>query len=80
MQECEDGVVAQPKEDALTIFVRRWYPEKWEFGKFQEITIDSKPNIMDECKQHFTKSLYHLQRTAKLEVVYQKYAILILTD
>lgn len=42
MQECEEGVVAQPKEDSLTIFVRRWYPDKWEFGKFQEITMDSK--------------------------------------
>lgn len=42
VQECEEGVVAQPKEDSLTIFVRRWYPDKWEFGKFQEITMDSK--------------------------------------
>lgn len=80
MQECEEGVVAQPKDDALTIFVRRWYPEKWEFGKFQEITIDSKLDIIDERNKHFTKSYSYLQRTAKLDVVYHKYAILLLTD
>lgn len=42
LQECDEGVVAQPEEDTLTIFVRRWHPDKWEFGKFQEITLDSK--------------------------------------
>ncbi|EDW69744.2 ubiquitin carboxyl-terminal hydrolase 47 [Drosophila virilis] len=45
VQECEEGVVAQPKEDSLTIFVRRWYPDKWEFGKFQEITLDKDGEI-----------------------------------
>ncbi|XP_017842979.2 LOW QUALITY PROTEIN: ubiquitin carboxyl-terminal hydrolase 47 [Drosophila busckii] len=45
VQECEPEVVAQPDEDSLTIFVRQWYPDKWEFGKFQEITMDKDSEI-----------------------------------
>ncbi|KAH8418252.1 hypothetical protein KR222_007205, partial [Zaprionus bogoriensis] len=45
LQECEEGVEAQPKDDSLTIFVRRWHPDKWEFGKFQEITLDKDGEI-----------------------------------
>ncbi|XP_060658375.1 ubiquitin carboxyl-terminal hydrolase 47 isoform X1 [Drosophila nasuta] len=45
LQECEAGVVAQPSDDSLTIFVRRWCPQKWEFGKFQEITLEKDSEI-----------------------------------
>ncbi|XP_030375681.1 ubiquitin carboxyl-terminal hydrolase 47 [Scaptodrosophila lebanonensis] len=51
IQECEEGVNPQPKDDALTIFVRRWYPDKWEFGKFQEITIDKDSEIRSTLSQ-----------------------------
>ncbi|KAH8278205.1 hypothetical protein KR044_002424 [Drosophila immigrans] len=45
LQECEAGVVPQPSYDSLTIFVRRWCPQKWEFGKFQEITLEKNSEI-----------------------------------
>ncbi|KAH8386117.1 hypothetical protein KR200_005441 [Drosophila serrata] len=45
VQECEEGVNPQPKDDTLTIFVRRWCPAKMEFGKFQEITLDQDSEI-----------------------------------
>ncbi|XP_017129460.1 ubiquitin carboxyl-terminal hydrolase 47 [Drosophila elegans] len=45
VQECEEGVNPQPKDDSLTIFVRRWCPAKMEFGKFQEITMDQDSEI-----------------------------------
>jgi len=45
VQECEEGVDPQPKDDSLTLFVRRWCPAKLEFGKFQEITLDRKLNL-----------------------------------
>ncbi|KAL7732598.1 hypothetical protein ACLKA6_013533 [Drosophila palustris] len=51
LQECAEGVEAQPKEDSLTIFVRRWCPHKWEFGKFQEITMDKDSEIRRSISQ-----------------------------
>lgn len=50
MQECESGVNPQPKDDTMTIFVRRWCPAKLEFGKFQEITLDRKNHIHKHSK------------------------------
>ncbi|XP_017048524.1 ubiquitin carboxyl-terminal hydrolase 47 [Drosophila ficusphila] len=51
VQECEEGVNPQPKEDSLTIFVRRWCPAKMEFGKFQEITLDQGSEIRRSLSQ-----------------------------
>nr|NP_523937.2 ubiquitin specific protease 47, isoform B [Drosophila melanogaster]NP_729087.1 ubiquitin specific protease 47, isoform A [Drosophila melanogaster]Q24574.2 RecName: Full=Ubiquitin carboxyl-terminal hydrolase 47; AltName: Full=Ubiquitin thioesterase 47; AltName: Full=Ubiquitin-specific-processing protease 47 [Drosophila melanogaster]AAF50752.2 ubiquitin specific protease 47, isoform A [Drosophila melanogaster]AAN12105.1 ubiquitin specific protease 47, isoform B [Drosophila melanogaster]AAO414 len=45
VQECEEEVDPQPKDDSLTLFVRRWCPAKLEFGKFQEITLDQDSEI-----------------------------------
>ncbi|KAH8380294.1 hypothetical protein KR009_009786 [Drosophila setifemur] len=45
VQECEEGVNPQPAEDTMTIFVRSWCPDKMEFGKFQEITLDQESEI-----------------------------------
>ncbi|XP_017034197.2 ubiquitin carboxyl-terminal hydrolase 47 isoform X1 [Drosophila kikkawai] len=51
VQECEEGVNPQPKDDTLTIFVRRWCPAKMEFGKFQEITLDPDSEIRRSLSQ-----------------------------
>ncbi|KAH8246218.1 hypothetical protein KR038_005214 [Drosophila bunnanda] len=51
VQECEEGVNPQPKDDTLTIFVRRWCPAKMEFGKFQEITLDQDSEIRRSLSQ-----------------------------
>ncbi|XP_017012390.2 ubiquitin carboxyl-terminal hydrolase 47 isoform X1 [Drosophila takahashii] len=51
VQECEEGVNPQPKDDSLTIFVRRWCPAKMEFGKFQEITLDQDSEMRHSLSQ-----------------------------
>ncbi|KAH8345293.1 hypothetical protein KR067_007768 [Drosophila pandora] len=51
VQECESGVNPQPKDDTMTIFVRRWCPAKLEFGKFQEITLDQDTDIRYSLSQ-----------------------------
>nr|XP_016932061.2 ubiquitin carboxyl-terminal hydrolase 47 [Drosophila suzukii]XP_016932062.2 ubiquitin carboxyl-terminal hydrolase 47 [Drosophila suzukii]XP_016932063.2 ubiquitin carboxyl-terminal hydrolase 47 [Drosophila suzukii] len=51
VQECDEGVNPQPKDDSLTIFVRRWCPAKLEFGKFQEITLDQDSEIRRSLSQ-----------------------------
>ncbi|XP_017070962.1 ubiquitin carboxyl-terminal hydrolase 47 [Drosophila eugracilis] len=51
VQECEEGVNPQPKDDSLTIFVRSWCPYKMEFGKFQEITLDQDSEIRQSLSQ-----------------------------
>ncbi|EDW73006.2 uncharacterized protein Dwil_GK17305 [Drosophila willistoni] len=51
IQECEEGIVTQPSEDALTIFVRQWYPQKMEFGKFQEVTLEKDSEIRRSLSQ-----------------------------
>ncbi|XP_068142761.1 ubiquitin carboxyl-terminal hydrolase 47 isoform X1 [Drosophila tropicalis] len=51
IQECEEGIVTQPSEDALTIFVRQWYPQKMEFGKFQEVTLEKDNEIRRSLSQ-----------------------------
>ncbi|KAH8365671.1 hypothetical protein KR093_003178 [Drosophila rubida] len=60
VQECEAGVVAQPSDDSLTIFVRRWCPQKWEFGKFQEITMEKDSEIRSCLAQICDISIDHL--------------------
>jgi len=79
VQECDEGVNPQPKDDSLTIFVRRWCPAKLEFGKFQEITLDRKLNNNNwEIKDHFQffkrTKIMSLQRTAKSDVHYHRSA------
>lgn len=78
VQECEEGVAAQPDEDSFTIFVRRWHPDKWEFGKFQEITMDSKLPEFDCRSTDLTKFLLLQQRTASFDIAYRKSAIFLL--
>ncbi|XP_017483613.1 PREDICTED: ubiquitin carboxyl-terminal hydrolase 64E isoform X2 [Rhagoletis zephyria] len=48
VQECEDGVNPQVGEDSLTIFVRRWYADKLQLDKFQEITLEKNSEIREE--------------------------------
>ncbi|XP_053953132.1 ubiquitin carboxyl-terminal hydrolase 47 isoform X2 [Anastrepha ludens] len=48
VQECEDGVNPQVGEDSLTIFVRRWYADKLQLDKFQEITLEKNNEIREE--------------------------------
>ncbi|XP_055846655.1 ubiquitin carboxyl-terminal hydrolase 47 isoform X2 [Episyrphus balteatus] len=45
IQECEDGISPVTSEDSLTIFVRRWYPDRLELDKFQEITLEKHTDI-----------------------------------
>ncbi|KAM7354871.1 ubiquitin specific protease 47 isoform 2-T2 [Cochliomyia hominivorax] len=45
VQECEDDAVANTDDDSLTIFVRRWHPESFQLGKFQEITLQKNSEI-----------------------------------
>ncbi|XP_034133114.1 ubiquitin carboxyl-terminal hydrolase 47 isoform X1 [Drosophila guanche] len=51
VQECEEGVDPQPKDDSLTIFVRRWCPSKLEFGKFQEVTLEKDSEIRETLSE-----------------------------
>ncbi|EDW37527.1 GL16305 [Drosophila persimilis] len=51
LQECEEGVDPQPRDDSLTIFVRRWCPSKLEFGKFQEITLENDSEIRQSLSE-----------------------------
>ncbi|XP_067645326.1 ubiquitin carboxyl-terminal hydrolase 47 isoform X2 [Eurosta solidaginis] len=48
VQECEDGVKPQVGEDSLTIFVRRWYADKLQLDRFQEITLEKNSEIREE--------------------------------
>ncbi|XP_037900958.1 ubiquitin carboxyl-terminal hydrolase 47 isoform X2 [Glossina fuscipes] len=47
IQECEDGVSPNIGEDGLVIFVRRWYPDTLELGRFQEIALEKHSEIQN---------------------------------
>uniref|UniRef100_A0A1A9W4U0 Ubiquitin carboxyl-terminal hydrolase 47 n=1 Tax=Glossina brevipalpis TaxID=37001 RepID=A0A1A9W4U0_9MUSC len=51
IQECEDGVLPNISEDALTIFVRRWHPDTLELGKFQEITLEKHSEVRNSLSK-----------------------------
>ncbi|XP_023308993.2 ubiquitin carboxyl-terminal hydrolase 47 isoform X1 [Lucilia cuprina] len=51
VQECEDGAIASPDENSLTIFVRRWHPDSLQLDKFQEITLHKNSEMRNAISQ-----------------------------